>query len=259
MRRSAKPPLDRVSATFAYVYDERLAEPRFQRALARFEADLAGFGIGGRIARLSLFRNSKNSVEDFERDGIRYLVVVGDDETLLRMMWFLPDCRMAIGFVPMIGSSVLAPFLGIKNVKTAVEALAGRRSVAFDIGKVGDRYFLTDVIIPDTRAELELDGKFSVRPTEGGTIMISNAGLGDASDGRLEVAVSVGKPIKRFPWSKPISVIETRLPLIRGQVRSSEVVTLVVDGQSLQGTSFQVGILPGKARFLVGKGRRLSG
>lgn len=245
-----------MSVTFAYVYDERLAERKFQRDISRFEVDLAGFGIAGRIARLSLFRKAKDIVEDFQRDGIRHLVIVGDDETLLRMMWFLPDLRMTIGFVPLLGSSIIAPFLGIKNMKTAVQALSGRLSATFDIGKVGDRHFFTKVVIPDTRAELEIDGKFKLRPTEGGTITISNLGEGSASDGILDVSVSVGAPVKRFPWSKPVQPVQTRLPLTNGQVHSEEPVTLVVDGQSLQGTSFKVGIIPSKIRFLVGKGRK---
>jgi diacylglycerol kinase family enzyme len=250
-------PLDRVSATFAYVYDERLAERKFQRDIARLEADLAGFGIGGRIARLSLFRKAKDTIEDFQRDGIRHLVVVGDDETLLRMMWFLPDLNMSIGFVPLIGSSIIAPFLGIKNVKSAVHALTGRLTASFDVGKVGDRHFFTKVVIPDTRAELEIDGKFKLRPTEGGTITITNLGEGSASDGVLNVSVSVGAAVKRFPWSKPEQNIQTYLPLTNGQVHSEEPVTLEVDGQALQGTSFKISVIPNKVRFLVGKGRKV--
>lgn len=245
-----------MSATFAYVYDERLAEQKFQRDLARLEADLAGFGIGGRIARLSLFRKAKDTIEDFQRDGIRHLVVVGDDDTLLRMMWFLPDLQMAVGFVPLLGSKTVGPFLGIKNMKAAVAALAGRLTMNFDIGKVGDKCFFTKVVIPDTRAELEIDGKFKLRPTEGGTITICNLGGTSANDGILDVSVSVGPPTKRFFWSKPQEVVQTCLPMTVGQVHSEEPVTLVVDGQSLQGTSFKVGVMSGKVRFLVGKGRK---
>lgn len=245
-----------MNPTFAYVYDERLTEPKFQRDIARLEADLAGFGIGGRIARLSLFRKAKDTIEDFQRDGIRHVVVVGDDETLLRMMWFLPDLQMAVGFVPLLGSKLVAPFLGIKNTKAAVQALAGRLTMSFDIGKVGDKCFFTNVVIPDTRAEVEIDGKFKLRPTEGGTITIDNVGGASANDGILDVSVSVGAPVKRFFWSKPVETVQTRLPMTAGQVHSTEPVTLMVDGQSLQGTSFKIGILPAKVRFLVGKGRK---
>lgn len=244
-----------MSSSFAYIYDERLSEQRFQRALARFEVDIAGSGIGGQIARLSLFRKIKDSVDEFVREGIRHVVVVGDDETLLRMMWFLPDTPVTIGFVPLIGPSPVTGLLGIKNTAGAIRALTGRLAATFDVGKVGDRFFLTKVVIPDTRSELEVDGRFRLRPTEGGTIVLSNIGDGDPCDGLLDVRVSSQSAPKKFFWGKPKESFETVLRLTEGYVRSDEPVTLIVDGQNLQGTSFKVSVLPRKIRFLVGKGR----
>lgn len=245
-----------MSSSFAYVYDERLSEQGFQRDVARFEADLAGCGIGGRVARLTLFRNVKDSVDDFVRDGIRHVVIVGDDDTLLRMMWFLPDMSVTVGFVPLIGTSSLGKLLGARDTASAIKTLTGRLTRTFDIGKVGDRLFLTKVVIPDTRAELEVDGRFRLRPTEGGTIVISNLGEGDPCDGLLDVRVSSVMAPKTFFWGKPKESFETVLRLTRGHVRSVEPVRLIVDGQSLEGTSFRIGILPEKARFLVGREAR---
>ncbi len=243
-----------MSSSFAYVYDERLAEQKFHRAVARFEADLAGFGIGGRIARLSLFKKAKDSVEDFVREQLRHVVIVGDDETLLRMMWFLPELPVTIGFVPLIGGpSIFSSLLGIKNTKSAIQALTGRLTATFDIGKVGDKFFLTKVVIPDTRAELEIDGRFRLRPTEGGTIVVSNLGEGDPRDGLLDVRVSSAGAPKTFFWGKPKESFETVLRMTQGYVRSEEPVKLIVDGQSLEGTSFKIGVLKKKARFLVGR------
>ncbi len=245
-----------MSSSFAYVYDERLAEPKFHRDVARFEADLAGFGIGGRVARLSLFRQAKTSAEDVVRDGIRHVVIVGDENTLLRMMWFLPELRVSVGFVPLIGASSLSRLFGIRDVASAVRVLAGRLTATLDVGKVGDRYFLTSVAIPDTRAELEVDGKFRLRPTEGGTIVVSNLGNGDPHDGLLDVRVSPSSAPKTFFWGKPKESFETVLRLTHGAVRSETPVRLLVDGQALEGTSFKIGVERDKIRFLVGKGQR---
>ncbi|MEK7473432.1 MAG: hypothetical protein AAB668_01750 [Patescibacteria group bacterium] len=243
-----------MSSSFAYVYDERLAEYGFHRDVARFEADLVGFGIGGRMARLSLFKKAKDSVDDFVRDGLRHVVIVGDDETLLRMMSFLPELPVTIGFVPLIGGpSIFSSLLGIKNTKSAIQALTGRLTATFDIGKVGDKFFLTKVVIPDTRAELEVDGRFRLRPTEGGTIVVSNLGEGDPRDGLLDVRVSSASAPKTFFWRKPKESFETVLRMTQGYVRSDEPVQLIVDGQLLEGTSFKIGVLKKKARFLVGR------
>jgi diacylglycerol kinase family enzyme len=246
-----------VDTSFAYVYDERLAERKHERELSRFEAELARLGIGGRIARLTLFRKPKDTVEDALRSGIRHLVIVGDDETFLRMMWFLPGLDVAVGFAPILGSNHLAGPLGVAKGFRAAEALAGRLYDTLDVGQVGDRYFLTDVVMPDTRAELDIEGRFRIRPTVGGTITISNVGRGDAKDGKLDVSVRTGDIPARFPWMKPQPGDETRLQLVTGRVRSEEPVTLIVDGQPLQGNDFAIKILPSKLKVIVGKGRSL--
>lgn len=243
-----------MTSSFAYVYDERLAEPKFQRDLSLFEADLASAGIGGRIARLSLFRKIKDTVEDFVRDGIRHVVIVGDDGTLLRMMWFLPELPVTIGFVPLIGPSAFSDVFRIENVSDAIKACTARRTETFDVGKVGDKFFLTKVVIPDTRAELEVDGRFRLRPTEGGTIVVSNFGEGDPCDGTLDVRVKPSAPVRASFWGAARTESpETVLRLTEGFVRSEEPVTLLVDGQTLQGTSFKIGVLPKRIKFLVGK------
>lgn len=242
-----------MSSSFAYVYDERLAEQKFHRDVASLEADLAGLGIGGRIARLSLFKKAKDSVEDFVRDGLRHVVIVGNDETLLRMMWFLPELPVTIGFVPVLGPSSFSALLGIKNTKAAIQALTGRLTATFDVGKVGDKFFLTKVVIPDTRAELEIDGRFRLRPTEGGTIVVSNLGEGDPRDGLLDVRVSSSVAPKTFFRRRPKESFETVLQMTEGHVRSDEPVKLFVDGQALEGTSFKIGVLKKRARFLVGR------
>ncbi|KAA0206564.1 hypothetical protein EDM68_01670 [Candidatus Uhrbacteria bacterium] len=245
-----------MSSSFAYVYDERLGEHKFHRDVARFEADLAGFGIGGRVARLSLFKQAKASVEDFVRDGVRHVVIVGDEGTLLRMMWFLPELPVVIGFVPLLGTSSISRLLGMTDVASAIRTLAGRLTTTLDVGKVGDRCFLTSVVIPDTRAELEVDGRFRLRPTEGGTIIVSNFGNGDPRDGLLDVRVSSSVAPKTLFRRTPKESFETVLRLTRGAVRSETPVRLLVDGQALEGTSFKIGVLPGKLRFLIGKGHR---
>ncbi|MEI7512904.1 MAG: hypothetical protein WCK01_05625 [Candidatus Uhrbacteria bacterium] len=244
-------------SSFAYVFDERLAERKYEREVVRLEAELARHYIGGHIARLTLFRKPKETIEDLVREGAKYLIFVGDDSTMLRQMSYLPDLGVTLGIIPMIGTSILAPLMGVKMGLHSVSAIASRLTTDVDIGTVGDRYFLTDVIIPDTRAELDVEGRFRLRPTEGGTIMVANLVEHSSTDGLLDVAVRVAAPPRRFPWQRPQPSPETRLQLSQGAIRSTEIVTLTVDGQALQGTNFGIGIKQKKLRLLVGKGRKI--
>jgi diacylglycerol kinase family enzyme len=245
-------------SSFAYVFDERLAERKYEREASLLEAELARNSINGHIARLTMFRKPKETIEDLVREGAKHIVFVGDDSTLLRMMWFLPDLDATIGFIHLLGGeSKLAPLLGIKQGLEGVSVLASRLTTEVDVGTVGDRYFLSDVIIPDTRAELDVEGRFRLRPTEGGTIIVANLVEQSSRDGLLDVAVRVPAPPVRFPWQRPQPSPETRLQMMQGSIRSNEPVTLTVDGQALQGTNFGIGIKPKKMRVLVGKGRKV--
>jgi hypothetical protein len=244
-------------SSFAYVFDERLADRKYEREMSRLEAELASHSIGGRIARLTLFRKPKETLEDLVRDGAKYIVFVGDDSTMLDMMGSLPELDATFGVLPFFGESKLAPLLGMKSGMEGVPLLATRLSTEVDVGVVGDRYFLTDVIIPDTRAELDVEGRFRLRPTEGGTIIVANLVEQSSRDGLLDVAVRVAAPPARFPWQRAIPSPETRLQLVRGDIRSDQPVTLTVDGQALQGTNFGIGIKAKKMKLLVGKGRKV--
>jgi hypothetical protein len=246
-----------MQSSFAYVFDERLADRKFERDASRLEAELARHGIGGQIARLTLFRKPKETLEDLVRDGTKYIVFVGDDSTMLRMMSFVPDLNVTLGFISLFGESKIAPLLGVKPGIEGVSVLASRLTAEVDIGVVGDRYFLTDVIIPDTRAELDVEGRFRLRPTEGGTIIVANLVEQSSNDGLLDVAVRIAPPPARFPWQRTTPSPETRLQMKEGAIRSSEPVTLMVDGQALQGTNFGIGIKPKKCKLLVGKGRKI--
>jgi hypothetical protein len=245
-------------SSFAYVFDERLAERKYEREASQLEAELAGHSIGGRIARLSLFRKPKETIEDLVREGAKHIVFVGDDSTLLRLMWFLPELDVTLGFISLLdGASKLAPLLGVKPGLEGVSVLASRLTVEVDVGTVGDRFFLTEVVIPDTRAELDVEGRFRLRPTEGGTIIVANLVEQSSNDGLLDVAVRVAAPPVRFPWQRPQPSPETRLQMVKGAIRSTESVTLTVDGQALQGTNFGIGLRAKKMRLLVGKARKI--
>lgn len=244
-----------MNPSFAYVYDERLAELKYEREVAKFEAELGRHGIGGRMARMTLFRKPKDTVEEAVRQGAKHIIIVGDDDSWLRMMWFLPRFDVAYGFAPLLGSERLAAMLGIPKGAKSANIIAARLFDTIDVGQVGDRYFLTDVVMPDTRAELDVEGKYRIRPTEGGTITISNLGEGNPKDGLLDVTVKTGQEKKRFFWSKVRNRPETRLCLSSGQVRSETPVSLIVDGQPLEGNAFGIKVLPSKFKLIVGKSR----
>lgn len=242
-----------MNPAYAYLYDEFLNDRRYEREVSRLEAELARRGIEGRVARSALFRHAKDQAVDLVRGGVSNLIIVGDDRTVEKYMWFLPDLGVTIGYIPLAKASKIADWLSIPIGVPSVDVIGARFVEAFDVGRFADRYFLTEVVLPATDATLDVEGKYRIQPVVGGTIRIKN--LSDESnpkDGRLEAVVTVDPPKSRWPRSRKL-VPETNIILSKGSLVSTQPVDAVVDGQVLNGFSFDISVIPGKLRLITGR------
>lgn len=255
---------------YAYLYDDFLSDKTYERALANIETRASVLGIQGRVARLAIFRSAKELVEGLVREGAETIVVVGNDRTLERTMWFLPDLPVTVGYLPVTEPSSIATMLGIPMGDTACDVLAARRVETLDVGKLDDRYFLTEVTIEATKAVVDIEGQYRVSPDRGGSIAIRNLGninkdgiaSADARDGMLEVVVKPLDPdAKRGNFLFPKSTShreETKVLLQNGAILSDEPVDVIVDGHRMNGFTFRLGITPKKLKLITGRNKRLS-
>jgi hypothetical protein len=254
---------------YAFLYDDFLSSPSFQRILANVETRCSVLGIQGRVSRLAIFRNARELVENLVRDGAQTIVVVGSDRTLEKVMWFLPELPVTIGYIPVCEPFGIAHLLGIPPGEAACDVLAARRVETLDIGKLDSRYFLTEVLIRDTKASVDVQGEFRIRAQHAGTISIRNLGsvqqgaraTANAKDGWLELAVRPiipGERRSRFAFlDKYAPREETVLRLREGIIESREPVDVIVDGHQLNGFKFKLGVLPNKLKIITGRNKRL--
>lgn len=242
-----------MNPAYAYLYDEFLNDRRFEREISRLEAELAQRGINGRVARTALFRHAKDQAEDLVRGGAKNLILVGDDRTVEKLMWFLPDLEVTIGFIPLAKASKIADWLGIPIGLASVDTIGARFVEQLDVGRFGDRYFLTEAVLPATDATLDVEGKFRIQPAAGGSIRIQNlSAAGDSKDGKLEASVIVEGQKSRWSIGKK-KTPETRVLLAHGSITSAQPVDAIVDGQVLNGFSFKIEAVPAKLRFITGR------
>jgi hypothetical protein len=253
---------------YAYLYDDFLSDAVFQKIVANIETRASALGIQGRTSRLAIFRSPRELVEQLVRDGAQTVVIVGNDRTLQKVMWFMPDLPVVVGYIPVAEPSEIARVLGIPLGDAACNVLAARRIETLDIGRIADRYFLTEAVIRDTAAAVEIDASFRISPSPIGTIAIRNLGLptaegapADAKDGKLEVSIEPFIPAERKGWFSFSKVPETprptRLFMKEGSVVSKEPVDVLVDGQSLNGFGFSVSVIPKKFSIITGREKRL--
>lgn len=253
------------AGTYAFIYDDLLNDRRYERDLAAIEARLTSLDVQGRIGRLTLFRSAKDLIESMVSQGVGTVVVVGNDRSLDKVLWFLPDLDVTLGYLPVEGPSPVADLLGIPTGVGACDILAARLIETLDMGTIDGRYFLTEASIPSTIASVDIEGRYRISPMHGGSITIRNLGNGsmnglpqaDAKDGLLEVVVLPGETPRKSRWDRSPKANETRILIRHGEIVSPDPVDVQVDHHVLNGFRFRLGIVPRSLRVITGRARRL--
>jgi diacylglycerol kinase family enzyme len=168
-----------------------------------------------------------------------------------------------LGFIPVgAADNSLAAYLGIAQEELAGDILSARRIEPLDLGRAGDRYFLTAATIATTGTAIEIDGQYTVTIREPGEVFVVNLPLADPlrriapadpTDGKLELCIRT-EPPARFRRRRDKTV--TRLPFNELMI-SNPSVPLVIDGTTSVPTPARVRIAPDQVRMIVGKHRAL--
>lgn len=248
-----------MSRTHIFIYDEASADRKLEREISDVEARLAGLGIDGRIARISPLRGIRQTVEAMVREGAGTVVVIGTDATFDKVMWFVPDLDLPVGFVPVGGPSLFAAALRLPSGVGACDAIAARFMETFDVGLIEDRYFLSEVVLPRTFATVELPGRFRASLPTGGSIHVRNLDIAphdipaDPRDGLLDILITPSSPEKPRWFKAAVPMPETRLQATELLITSIEPVDALVDQHAVNGLRFHLRILPGKLRLITGR------
>lgn len=251
--------------SYAFIYDDFLNDRKYERDLAALDARLASLDLTGRASRLALFRNAKDLIESMVAQGSDTVVLVGNDQTLDKVMWFLPDLGVTIGYLPIAEPSRVAQILGIPKGEAACDVLAARLIETVDVGRIDDRYFLTEVALERTLAAVDIEGQYRISPSAGGSIFIRNLGSlaengaanADAKDGLLEVVIRPEEEKGNRFFRKP-AVPETRVMLRTGEIVATQPVEAKVDNHVMNSMRFKIGICPRKLKLITGRRRRLA-
>jgi len=252
---------------YSYVYDAFLAERRYARELAEIETRLTDLGMTGRIDRLGPLRHPRELLRDAVRKGARTIVVVGNDDTVRKVVEVFPDFGVALGIIPVGAPNRLAQFLGVPKGVAACDVLSARIIESVDLGKINKKYFLAAVTIPKGNLTISCEDLFRVTPVSGGTVSVCNlmdpeqAQTCNPQDGVFDLYVRPPRGISTFfrhaTWRGARTSV---LPLRRIVVSSGspEPCTVFVDGDRLEESSFTIEVAPEKLRMITGRGRKFS-
>ncbi|MBD3281210.1 hypothetical protein GF391_00500 [Candidatus Uhrbacteria bacterium] len=258
-----------MNPAYAYIYDDFLTDRRYQDIVAALETRLAAMGLDGKIGRLALFRSAKELVEGFVNQGATNIIIVGNDDTLNKVMWFLPDLPVVVGYIPVAEPSDVAALLNVPKGLDACEAIGARLIESLDVGKLGDRYFLTQAVFKNTTAKVRVNNSYVLSLIGGGTIKVKNLGSitrgryspSDARDGFLEITMippepaDIGSRLINRIWNKQQKL--TRIQVSEAEVISEQPVEAQADRFSVSGFKFTARAVPGKLKIITGRMRRL--
>lgn len=241
---------------YCYLYDDYIQEnKKFEKELLRVENRLTDLGIAGKISRLALFRNAEEMIRDEIERGVQTVVVVGNDDTIRKVINVLSDSRVVLGIIPIGPMNELARMMGIPEGVAACDVLSARRVESIDVGTINGRKFITGIRIPDFKAELMAnDGRFRIVATSRSVLEIRN--LQDASDpcdGTLHAVIQ--SQVKDRGLFGRMRTTESILPFQSLAIRSDKSITLLADGQPMEGLRFDIGIEPHTLRVITGKER----
>ncbi|NQV90603.1 NAD(+)/NADH kinase [Candidatus Uhrbacteria bacterium] len=242
---------------YCYLYDEYIQEnKRFERELLKIENRLTDLGIAGKVSRLALFRNAEEMIRDEIDHGVSTIVVVGNDETVRKVIDVVADNDVVLGIIPIGPGNELARMMGVPEGVEACEVLSARRVEKIDVGTVNGRRFITGVTMPNFRAEITCEDKFRVTSVaRQAALEIRNlTDLTDPRDGQFEAVISAAVKTGWGIFGKT-QIKESILPLSSMAIRSELPISLFVDGEEMKSTRFDIGIEPLLLKVITGKTR----
>ncbi|MFA5022332.1 MAG: diacylglycerol kinase family protein [Patescibacteria group bacterium] len=252
---------------YLYLYDSFLNNnKKYNSLLAKIETRLTDLGIGGKIYRLSPLRNVNELLADEVRNGVKTVVVVGNDKTFTQIINAVAKFDVLLGLIPIGNENKIAQMLGISSSEEACDTIAARIIEKVDLGQANGTYFLSNITVASGEVTIECENKYRIKPQNKDQVCICNlrplfsTGQGlsnyfDPQDGNLEILI---EPITSWfenAFRKSAQLKKSVIPFKKIAIRSKDSLSVVTDGQRVLKTPVEVEIVPKKLRIIVGKKR----
>ncbi len=255
---------------YYYIYDSFLNQGKYAAELNRIEARLMDLGINGRIEKLTILKSFKEIVEEAIRKGAKTIIAVGNDQTVSKIISYLPNLQTTLGIIPIGEENNLASLLGIPSGEQACDTLSSRIIEKIDLGKANNKYFISSLQVP-VQKELVMDcGSYKISPLDN-TKMINICNFsslpvadnqyetcGNPKDGMLEAIISSNQKEQHglFGLFKKEYSKKSVFPIKKMKIKcSSESLSVLADGQTTIKTPLTVEVIPKKLKIIVGKKR----
>jgi diacylglycerol kinase family enzyme len=237
---------------YYYIYDSYLSEKKYVSTLARIENRLTDLGINGKINRLSFLKNIRQVLEDEVKKGTKTIVVVGNDQTLNKVVNIIHDLNITIGYIP-VGKNNISELLNIPEAELACDTLSARIIKNVDLGKINDEYFFTTLIAGGQQATINCDDNFFLTlENKNNYIQISKLSSSNKFDNnKLEVLICDRKRKLLKQTNKSCSRLFSKTIKITSKKPMS---ISIKDEAQVVKTPTTISVVPKKINIICGKG-----
>ncbi len=258
---------------YYYIYDTYLSEKKYEKTLDKIKTRLLDLEIQGKHERLTLLKSIDELIIDELKKGTSTVIVVGNDKTFLKVINTAARNNITIGIIPIGPENDIARTLGIPPEEAACDILAARKIVRFDLGKIKDQYFFSNLSINKNLTRLAVvKDTYKITPSaECVELNIynffynSDKSLIDKKleqvlpqDGILELAFKVKEKSKGWFKKAEGLLVDSVIKGKKFEVKSFEYIPTLLDGLRVIKTPFVVEIEKQKLAVIVGKDRLIN-
>ena len=245
---------------YFYVYDEFVQDQKFQRELAQIETRLTDLGIGGKIARLALFRDPEEMIREAVSRDASTVIAVGNDATLRKVIDAVSSLGATLGIIPLgKENNAIADMIGMPRGEQACDVISARIVEEIDAGEINGTQFLHQIAFQAPAGiQISCMNQYKIFAPRLSEVYIRNMasafgdmGAAHPSDGQLELIIRNAESgwFGRKKWHTSF------LPVTDIEVQCEKEIIVSVDSQEMGANALKVRVLPGQIRLITGKNR----
>ncbi|MDD4901003.1 MAG: diacylglycerol kinase family protein [Patescibacteria group bacterium] len=244
-----------------FIYDSFLNHKKYDRLLARLETRLTDLGLNGKITRLSLTRNTGDTVKNELKRGATTIIAVGNNKTVNQVANSLYGTAVPLGVIP-VGekNNDIAKSLGIESADNACDILSARLLARLDVGMANHACFLGNASIVNQGTVINMSNDYTIEAETKGLIHIFNLTAVHIKlppkvrvtpeDGILELAISSQRNQNIFSKKDDQSIFKIKKVAI-----DNAKAQLMLDGTVPIALPAEISVLKQSLNVIVGKNR----
>lgn len=245
---------------YYYIFDTFTGDKKYLTQVHQIENRLMQLGINGHTEKLSMLKSLQEMVEAAIKREAKTIVAVGNDDTISKLMNFLPRHAVTFGMIPLGEPNTITDKLGIPRGVAACDTLSQRITIKLDLGKVNNAFFISSLALPVDQSVTIDFGSYHISTVgAGSTIQIYNMNgsrHSSPTDGMLEAVIREAPSRGGIFTRKHEFTDQSVFPLKKVTIRSAgDSVPVVADGQRMIKTPVTVEVAPQKIKVIVGKNR----